>query len=70
MFQRNLSVVGFENKSFFILKWNYKPTEKETDFMNEYIEENNVAIRNKLEIKSNRFTNDFQNDSVWLYFIS
>ena len=70
MFQRNLSVVGFENKSFLFWKWNYKPTEKETDFMNEYIEENNVAIRNILEIKSNRFTNDFQNDSVWLYFIS
>ena len=49
MFQRNLSEVGFENKSLFSFwKWNYKATEKENDFMNEYIEENNVAIRNKL----------------------
>ena len=46
MFQRNLSEVGFENKSLFSFwKWNYKPTEMENGFITKYIEENNVATR-------------------------
>ena len=55
MFQRNLSEVGFENKSLFSFwKWNYKPTEMENGFITKYIEENNVATRKILELSDNK----------------